>query len=202
MTSPQTNWRIQSAGAAEIPQIQAWLPQAFLGVPRASFFSAIDESTNALAGAASLRMLPDQSRGAEARFLLFVRPEFRRRRVGTHLLQTLTEIARSNKAARFLAGRSLESTDEQVEFFHHMSMQVHSRRILYEMMVERSYSTLHPIFSQLQERGDIPAHARLVRIDEVPTKALAEFATRYLGGLVDSVMEKITNPTEGFCRDL
>ncbi|NQV24204.1 MAG: hypothetical protein HQ518_07525 [Rhodopirellula sp.] len=190
-----SQWSIQHATDSQLPLIQRWLPQAFVGVPRPTVFAAVDPNGKQLCGAATLRQF-----GSDARFLLFVEPGSRRQTCGTLLFSACQHAARESGAERLLAGQSLLDTNSDVAFFTAQGLRPCQRRTRFELELSRAAEILDPVCRRIERTNRWPHACRIISPSELPVRTVAEFAAAELGGFVDSFSARLrrgdySNPT-------
>ena len=191
---------VRAAGPRDQSYAREWLPDAVGGTPAATFSVAADAITGEVAGVAALRVFAD----GVGRFLVFVKPDFRRRGCGTVLLDGVREAARAAGATRVLTGRSTEAavtndgTRAVVAFMQARGLAVAQEIVRNRAALTSTVSAIEPIYLRYERAPAQRSHARIVTADQVNPRALAAFVVREVGGLPEDVTARLQGRGRAF----
>lgn len=201
MSNPATV-HFAPASDHQLPQLQAWLPQAFLGRPRPAFLAGTLNDGTTVA-AASLRQITEGGQRL-GRFLLYVRPDWRRRGIGSALLRLLESRATAAGCEALLAGSAVEESDPGTTRFFHQA-QFTALRTIRRLQVEiaRARLVTGAIHDRLARRGRLPEGRYTVApLCQVEPDAVARFVLGHLGGIPETIRRQIGGGATGYHPEL
>ena len=154
------------------PGVPGWMP---LVVAR-------DASTGAILGAAKGMPVPEAGGGVHLRVAIHVPAPFRRRGVGRAIVEHLLEHARKHRATALCGLPEFEERVDAIPFLVACGFHEIDRMTTFEARVERMHAWLGERRRWLEERGEIPAGARIVTLPEVPIEPVAALQAEAIGG--------------------
>lgn len=186
----------------QLPLLQTWLPQAFLGRPRPLFLAGTHDS-GATVAAASLRRTEEGGQ-ILGRFLLHVQPDLRRRGLGTAMLRLLETRARADGYDALLAGSAIDDSDLATSRFFQQAGFAPLRTIRQLRVAIASARTVTgSVCDRLARRGRIPdGQFAIVPLRQIHPDTAARFVLDHLGGIPESVRRPFTTPGTGYHPDL
>lgn len=181
------DFEIHIASSDDMPAIQQWLPQAFVGTPEPQLFSAVDASSGQLIGAASIRMI-----AGDGRFLLYVDPDARRRGCGKWLYRACAAAAHNQRARRLIAQEFLPATDWHIRFCESLELTPLQRRTCFQVSAARASEFLQPVADRIERSVHWPSSCRTVPTSDLSPREMADFAAGVLGGFADVLADRIS----------
>lgn len=194
---------IRLAGEDEsLEGFREWLPQAFMSLPHPQFFIAESGEDKEVIALASLRILGKGANKA-GRFQLFVVPAHRRKGGGSKLMQVMVEQAKKLKATTLLAGVPLADGSEDRQFFESLEgFSVQRTLHQFAMDTEVAWNYLDPLVRRLKKRGGLPKGYEFVSLEKTDRRRIYDFVLKHLGGIPDSLIERLRGGKGGFLPKL
>lgn len=143
---------------------------------------AKDATTGAILGAAKGMPIPSPTGMAELRAAMLVPAVFRRRGIGSALLDGLVALARSKGFERLSAMPEAEEVRDAEPFLTARGFATFDRLTTFEARIDAMAAWLSERRRWLLERGAIPSGARIVLLPEAPIEPVALLHARAIGG--------------------
>lgn len=181
------NFEVLPARSTDEGLLRRWLPQAFVGQPRPAFFVAVEGEGGPPVGAGSLRTLGTFRGLTEDRFLVFVRPESRRRGAGAAIMRRLIDEARRHQVDRLLAGRS-PADDGENAFYESLGLTPLRQIGRYAIDVGDMPENFQRIYRRLEQQQSWPENTQPLSLHDFAAANIARFAASTLGGFSESFL--------------
>lgn len=200
----ESSWEVVAVEEEEARErLRPWLQQAFLGKPQPELYQVCAGDDGAPVGAASLRIYPPNDEGRTSRFLIWVEPDWRRKRIGTAIMKRLIERCREVNTTEFVGGRGFAPDDGVAKFFEHLGCYPLRELDRFQVPVDHSLAYLTRIYNRLERHGKIPEGFETVTLDKANPERINLFVRRHLGGFPETLQARLkAMPPEGFIRRL
>jgi hypothetical protein len=194
---------VRPAAQQDMAQIRDWLPQAFWGQPRPQIYVAIEQSTRAIFGAATLRILPQAGPRGTGYFLTRIDRDNDAHECAGALLNTVVEAAGNRSVGRLESGCLFEETDPCAEVLRGLGMTVLKERLRFHVdSFARALARISPLFNRVQQAGRIPQDAWIGGLEQVDKHALVAFIVEHLGGFPEFVLSKLDGSKGSYCPQI
>lgn len=170
--------------AAEQALLRDFFPRDPLGKQSLLFLGAFSQSDNAPLGAVMIR--PATQDGLSVgHFLIHVRPEFRRKKIGSILLSHLYALALKNKADKMIVPELIHYNLADNAFYRANGLTPERTFFTYVVPVQTVLEMCASLVERSRRYQHALSEARIERFANLDRVAVAQFFASYYGGFVD-----------------
>ncbi len=191
---------VRPAGPDDQRAVKGLLPEPFESARRARFFVAWAPSPGRIIGAAASSPYDQLGGPKAARTALRVIKPWRRKGVGSALLENVESAVRERGREALFAWRPVEPGSEEFLIWKGFGFSQYDTIEHHQVELARVKQLVGPIYNQLRRRKRIPDDARIVPLDEADLEQVAGLQVSQLGGNIQRLKARLRGKGPSPCH--
>jgi GNAT superfamily N-acetyltransferase len=193
MTQPLQGFQVRSGRPHEAPALLAFFPNNPLGQKNLLLLGAFGQPGDVPLGAAIIRASRRGNLNL-GHFLIWVRPECRRRQIGARLMSHLFQLAIKNDADQLTLAELIHQDRPDNAFFTAVGLSIERSFATFQAPLQKALTTISgPIAARFERSHPHLAGAQIVPLGQLDIEDVAQFFVQHYPGFVDQRLEQLAS---------